>query len=297
MPKHFKNSGNIMIGLLILLGTMIFGASSAPAPQPYISTPETPTSETPTAPSPTPSTPTALTPTSTFSHSQEYENVVAKAQGENVVNFETAKVARVVDGDTIELEGGEKVRYIGIDTPETVDPRKPAQCYGAEASAKNKELVLGKTVRLAKDVTDKDKYGRLLRYVYVGDVFVNLALVEGGYAFSYSYPPDIAHQSDFVAAEQSAQAKDAGLWGACTTLLNNTNSRSSAITAPVVSPEPAQNGCAIKGNVSSTGEKIYHVSGCGSYAKTVIDESKGEKMFCTEAEATAAGWRKAQNCP
>ena len=94
----------------------------------------------------------------------------------------TSIVSRIVDGDTIELGTGERVRYIGIDTPETVDPRKEVQCFGKEASAKNKELVEGKEVRLVKDVSDKDKYGRLLRYVYVGDVFVNEKLVSEGYA-------------------------------------------------------------------------------------------------------------------
>src|SRR4030042_2567140 len=78
-------------------------------------------------------------------------------------------VTRVIDGDTIEIEGGQKVRYIGIDTPEKVDPRPSVQCYGKEAAAKNKELVEGKRVRLEKDVSETDKYGRLLRYVFVGD--------------------------------------------------------------------------------------------------------------------------------
>ena len=75
------------------------------------------------------------------------------------------KVARVIDGDTIELENGERVRYIGMDTPETVHPSKPVQCFGKAASAENSKLVSGKTVRLEKDVSDTDKYGRLLRYV------------------------------------------------------------------------------------------------------------------------------------
>ena len=130
-------------------------------------------------------------------------------------------VSRVIDGDTIELENGEKVRYIGIDTPETLDPRKPLQCFGKEASAKNKELVEGKQVRLEKDVTDKDKYGRLLRYVYLGDpdqeltVFVNLELVKQGFAHSYTYPPDVKHQSEFVAAEGEARDANRGLWSSC----------------------------------------------------------------------------------
>ncbi|MFH1280444.1 MAG: thermonuclease family protein, partial [Candidatus Beckwithbacteria bacterium] len=125
----------------------------------------------------------------------------------------TAKVARVVDGDTIKLENGEVLRYIGIDTPETVDPRKPVQCYGKEASAKNKELVEGKEVKLEKDVSETDKYGRLLRYVWLGDVLINELLVEEGYAQSSSYPPDIKYQDRFVAAQAFAREENMGLWG------------------------------------------------------------------------------------
>jgi len=105
------------------------------------------------------------------------------------------KVIRVIDGDTIELENGEKVRYIGIDTPETVNPNTSVECYGQESSNKNKELVEGKLVKLEKDISEIDKYGRLLRYVYVNDVFVNDYLVRQGYANASSYPPDQRKQS------------------------------------------------------------------------------------------------------
>jgi micrococcal nuclease len=127
----------------------------------------------------------------------------------------TSIVSRVVDGDTIELGTGERVRYIGIDTPETVDPRKEVQCFGKEASVKNKELVEGKEVRLVKDVSDKDKYGRLLRYVYVGDVFVNEKLVSEGYARVATYPPDVAYAERFIEAERVARENKLGLWGGC----------------------------------------------------------------------------------
>ena len=124
-------------------------------------------------------------------------------------------VARVIDGDTIELANGQRVRYIGIDTPETVHPDKPAQCFGQEASNKNKELVAGKRVRLEKDVSETDKYGRLLRYVYVGDVFVNLELVSQGYAYAFTYPPDVKYADVFVAAQKEARENNRGLWGVC----------------------------------------------------------------------------------
>lgn len=122
-------------------------------------------------------------------------------------------VTRVIDGDTIEIEGGQKVRYIGIDTPETVDPNEPEGCVGKKASDKNKELVEGKKVRLEKDVSETDKYGRLLRYVYIGDIFVNEYLVKEGYASSVSYPPDVKYQDKFREAEEQAREEEKGLWG------------------------------------------------------------------------------------
>ena len=254
----------------------------------------------------------------------------------------TFLVTRVIDGDTIEIEGGQKIRYIGIDTPETIDPRKPVQCFGVEASNRNKQLVESKKVRLEKDVGEIDKYGRLLRYVYVDDVFVNLLLVQEGFAYSYTYPPDVKYQDQFTEAEKIAREQNKGLWGSCPALTptpitiptptplptpatcaswtysdwstcqsNGTKTRTIISSSPSGcsggNPDLAQScdyvpqtsapQCLVKGNVSSSGEKIYHVPGCGSYNVTKIDEARGEKWFCTEEEAAAAGWRKAKNCP
>lgn len=124
----------------------------------------------------------------------------------------TALVTEVIDGDTIRLESGETVRYIGIDTPETKHPNKPIECFGKEASQKNIELVLGRNVKLVKDVSETDRYGRLLRYVYVGDVFINQELVRQGYAYSSAFPPDISQQELFNEAQKSAQQDILGLW-------------------------------------------------------------------------------------
>lgn len=126
-----------------------------------------------------------------------------------------AVVERVVDGDTIELTTGDHVRYLGMDTPETVDPRKPVQCFGHEAADKNRELVEGREVTIVPDVEDRDKYGRFLRYVYQGDTFINLALVQQGYAYAYPYPPNVAHEAEFRAAERAARTAKVGLWQAC----------------------------------------------------------------------------------
>lgn len=124
-------------------------------------------------------------------------------------------VSRVVDGDTIELANGEKVRYIGINAPESVKPNTPVECFALEAKEKNRELVEGKEVRLEKDVSNKDKYGRLLRYVYVGDLFVNLVLVKDGYANVSTYPPDIKYAATLTKAQTEARSKGAGLWTSC----------------------------------------------------------------------------------
>ncbi len=125
---------------------------------------------------------------------------------------EIAMVKRVIDGDTIKLDNGQTVRYIGIDTPETVHPSKPVQCFGKEASEKNKELVEGKEVTLKKDISETDKYGRLLRYVYVDGIFINDYLVRNGFASSFSYPPDIKYQEQFKEAEEEARNDNRGLW-------------------------------------------------------------------------------------
>lgn len=129
---------------------------------------------------------------------------------------EKALVSRVIDGDTIQLSNGKKVRYLAIDAPETVDPRKPVQCFGKEAKEANSNLVLNKIIILKKDVSETDKYGRLLRYVYLEDgTFVNLWLVKNGYAFVYTLPPNVAYSRDFLIAEQEARQNQRGLWGNC----------------------------------------------------------------------------------
>jgi micrococcal nuclease len=131
-----------------------------------------------------------------------------------------ASVRRVVDGDTVEVRVGgrdETVRLIGIDTPETVDRRSPVECFGEQASDRTKALLpAGTDVRLVADVEARDRYDRLLAYVYRDDgTFVNLALVEDGYASVLTYPPNVAHVGEFTAAAARARDEGRGLWGAC----------------------------------------------------------------------------------
>ena len=132
-----------------------------------------------------------------------------------------AVVRSVTDGDTVNVtidDQQEAVRLIGIDTPEVKDPDKPVECYGEAASAHTKQLLpKGTPVRLERDAEARDKYGRLLAYVYRASdgLFVNLDLARQGYADVLSIPPNIAHAEDFRAAVAAARAADVGLWGAC----------------------------------------------------------------------------------
>jgi len=320
-----------------------------------------------------------------------------------------ARVIAVVDGDTISvLISGfyeRRVRYIGIDAPEM-----RRDCFAPEATAANRQLVLGKDVALERDVSDTDRFGRLLRYVYLptGEM-VNELLVRGGYAVARNYPPDTKYRARFEAAERQAQQANAGLWGACrprptqaipspspTFLPSPTPAQTTpalivvseflnvragpgvtypkigelarsasvralarsadgrwwqiaygdgtgwvsaeyviedqaALALPTVSPpqsppayspsprtpppaagaSPAPTlpspppvaagcptgcverpaGCDIKGNVSKKGERIYHVPGGQFYDRTDIVPSRGDRWFCSRAEAEANGFR------
>jgi micrococcal nuclease len=129
-------------------------------------------------------------------------------------------VTRVVDGDTVHVRLGgreETVRYIGIDTPESVKPGTPVQCYAEAASARNRRLVAGRDVTLRTDAESRDRYGRLLAYVYRrGDgLFVNAELVREGVATILSIPPNVAHAAELLALERSARRARRGLWHAC----------------------------------------------------------------------------------
>lgn len=381
-------------------------------------------------------------------------------------------VSRIIDGDTIEVvinDNKESIRIIGIDTPETVHPSKPVECFGKEASAKMKELLAGGVINLVKNpAEERDKYDRLLRYVEIDSEDIGAIMIRDGLAFSYkAYPhPRLDHYNEL---EREANEANRGLWGDCAQdegnefsdvsgshpygeairwgkrsnvlsgypdgtfqpdrtvnraeflkivlgapgidvhqatnptgftdvdenawyipyvryakaqgiiegyadgtfkpeqavnfaealkmayvalgihgdesaagewyekylrhakdravlFSNNVNvgegmsrkdvvwivwrlsstennapaskssvaPRSSAASSAISSVNDA---CVIKGNISAKDEKIYHVPGCQSYNQTVINTSDGERMFCSESEAEAAGWRKALNCP
>ncbi len=130
-----------------------------------------------------------------------------------------ATVTRVVDGDTVEVRTGsgvsEEVRYIGVDTPETVEPGTPVQCFGPRASRFNHRLVEGQRVQLVLGEERRDVYGRLLAYVYLGRRFVNAELVRRGLARTLTIPPNVRHAPLLGSLERVAGLEGAGLWGAC----------------------------------------------------------------------------------
>jgi micrococcal nuclease len=129
-----------------------------------------------------------------------------------------AEVLRAVDGDTIEvlLDGAEEdVRYIGVDTPESVAPGQPVECYGEAASEFNADLVEGEDVTLVFDAELRDSYGRLLAYVYVGELLVNAELLEQGFARTLEIEPNTSKAPRFARLARRAGAAGLGLWDAC----------------------------------------------------------------------------------
>jgi micrococcal nuclease len=129
-----------------------------------------------------------------------------------------AEVVRVVDGDTIEvsIDGAtEDVRYIGVDTPESVTPGEPVECFGRRASALNQRLVSGRELRLRFDRERRDRYGRLLAYVYADGRFVNAELVRRGFARTLTIPPNDAHAPLLARLEREAGRAGRGLWDVC----------------------------------------------------------------------------------
>ncbi|MDD5646981.1 MAG: thermonuclease family protein [Candidatus Bipolaricaulis sp.] len=149
-------------------------------------------------------------------------------------------IVSVVDGDTLKLNidgTTQTVRLIGMDTPETVDPRKPVQCFGQEASNKAKELLTGRSVRIEKDASqgDLDKYGRLLVYVFRDDgLFYNKHMIEQGFAHEYTYNTPYKYQAEFKAAEKSAQENQKGLWSPNT--CNGDTTSASESSSPATTP-------------------------------------------------------------
>lgn len=189
-----------------------------------------------------------------------------------IVYSQTYQVSKVIDGDTIELENGERVRYIGIDTPEFRANQEPDP-YAQEAYEANRNLVDGKEVYLEFDVQERDRYGRILAYTYVDDLFVNAWLIENGYAQILTIPPNVAYQDLFLKLERQAREENRGLWE-----IEPVENKKEGPEFPYV------------GNKNS---KKFHHYYCGS-----VDDmkEKNKVFFLTREDAVEAGYVPCKRC-
>ena len=224
-------------------------------------------------------------------------------------------MVNVLDGVTIEVESDGRryrVRYLGVQIPADGPSDGAAHATAEDALEFNRFLVEGKVVQLEKDAVDADPTGNLLRYVFVGGEMVNTALLTNGYATVSDSPPSFRYETEFSIAEENAKADQRGIW---TPSRPDSRDNAAAHATPTAVPRfsggtlPLPPGMrrvgecdysdttqpVIKGNVDSrTGERIYHVPDGLFYSTTVIDESQGDRWFCTEMEATAAGWKRSK---
>lgn len=241
-----------------------------------------------------------------------------KAPKSKTNNFVRARVVKVVDGDTISVSiSGKvhKIRMVGVDTPETVHPKKPVQYYGKEASNYTKSKLTGKTVYLQKDVRDTDKYGRLLRYVWIQrpssnnpskneviSMMYNAQLVKNGYGHVYTYPPDVKYIPIFRELESLARKNNIGLWKKSntnpkpiekpkTTAKPKTTVKPKTTAKPNLSSKPKNTQVKTQGKGPVRANKrtnIYHMPGDRYYDKI---SPKNIIYFRSPQEAESAGYK------
>ena len=247
--------------------------------------------------------------TMTETEAVEEEEVTTVTEQRDINTFD-AEVVSITDGDTIKVrinDRVEAVRFLLVDTPETSHPRLGEQPFGQEAKAFTKQMLEGETVQLEKDVSDRDKYNRLLYYLYVDGKSVQEELLRNGLArVAYVYVPNTKYVDRYYEIQKEAQKKGVGIWsienyaqedgfheevvkGNHESLKSDANENGGDQSSAVPLGE-----CNIKGNISSSGDKIYHMPGQRYYEVTKIDESKGEKFFCSAQEAEQAGFRASQ---
>ena len=200
-------------------------------------------------------------------------------------------VTEVIDGDTIVVDSSHRVRLIDIDTPER------DECYYSEAKKALKSLIEGEYVRLEKDISGVDGYGRLLRYLFLpqedlmDDIFVDNYMLEQGLADIRDLSQDRRYRSILINSRNEAVALNKGMWEACQQELVEEMERFETDDPP---PNPD---CVIKGNISEHGYgKTYFPPGCANYKRVKVDLEKGDMYFCTEEEAEQAGFKKAGSC-
>lgn len=232
----------------------------------------------------------AALPTGYFGYKVVNVDDVGVSAIEQVVEFDERyhEIVEVRDGDTVVTDSDEVIRLIGIEAPEL------DECGGEEARNALIGLVADRRVYFDKDQDAVDRFGRLLRYMYVrgggkhdGDVMVNETLLHLGYALEERNPPNVRHQSAFRNIQVEAQRNNEGLWSSCETFAGSFDGQ---LDVP-----PTDENCVIKGNIAAAG-KTYFLPGCGNYKRIKIDPRAGEGYFCSEQEAQKAGFSKSNNC-
>ena len=205
--------------------------------------------------------------------------------------IDLVKVVRVLDGDTIEIDNGNIVRLLGIDSPEQ------GECYYSEAKEELTELVLEEEIRMEKDIFGADIFGRLLRYVFLpegdfsNDVFVNDYLLTNGLADTLFMSNSQKYHDILIHSRNEAVTSERGMWGACEQELEEKTATFETNNPP---PNPD---CIIKGNISEHGYgKTYFFPGCPNYKRVKVDFEKGDRYFCTNEEAEVAGFKMAEGC-
>jgi len=200
-------------------------------------------------------------------------------------------VTEVIDGDTITINGSDRVRLLEIDAPER------GECYFTESKEALSNLIKGKYVRLEKDISGVDVYGRLLRYVFLpqedtmDDTFVNDYMLEQGFADIYEVSQNKRYRDILMHGRNEAVTMRKGMWSECEEELEIEMEKFETNNFP---PDLT---CVIKGNVSKSGYgKVYFLPGCADYQRVKIDFEKGDMYFCNEAEALSAGFTKAESC-
>lgn len=136
---------------------------------------------------------------------------------------EKAKVSYVLDGDTVEITDKKRVRLIGINTPERKTGNKNGQCFSEKAAKITRSLLENQTIEMEKDVSETDKYGRLLRYIYLDDILINEFLLSAGFARLETIPPDVKYYQLFLEAEKEARSNARGLWKSCNGVIDIQN--------------------------------------------------------------------------
>jgi len=200
-------------------------------------------------------------------------------------------VTEVVDGDTITVNGSTIIRLLEVNAPERGD------CYFSESGEALSNLIEGEYIRLEKDISGVDGFGRLLRYAFLpqedtmDDTFVNKYMLEQGFADIYDVSQDKKYRDILMHSRNEAVTMNKGMWSACKEELEEKTESFEA------NNPPSDPNCVIKGNVSKNDYgKVYFIPGCANYKTTKIDFEKGDMYFCTEEEAEAAGFTKAESC-